>query len=336
MSRPRSICTVFLFTLALSLASVAGAQQQPSSRPVIDATPAQARYPSKPIRFVVGFAAGGSTDMISRILGTRMSEILGQPITTENKPGADSLIACELVARAEPDGHTILITSGSHTINPAVYPDMKIDPLRDFSPISLIVDGPQFLIVNPAVPIHSVEELIAFAKKNPGSVNYATSASTTFLQMALFKSMAGIEMTSIPYKGAAPAVMSVLSNETQLAITGIINSISQVKANKVRVLAVTSEKRFPMFPDIPTVSEKSVPGYVASVWYGMFAPANVPPKIIATLSSTLHRVLREPDVQTQLLELGVDIVTNTPEEFATFLQKDLDKWAKVAKESGTK
>ena len=274
--------------------------------------------------------------MISRILGKRMSEILGQPITTENKPGADSLIACELVARAEPDGHTILITSGSHTINPAVYPDIKIDPLKDFSPISLIVDGPQFLIVNPAVPIHSVDELIAFAKKNPGSLNYATSASTTFLQMALFRSMAGIEMTSIPYKGAAPAVMSILANETQVAITGIINSISQVKANKVRVLAVTSEKRFPMFPDIPTVSEKSVPGYVASVWYGMFAPANVPPKIIATLSSTLHRVLREPDVQTQLLELGVDIVTNTPEEFAAFLQQDLDKWAKVAKESGTK
>ena len=297
---------------------------------------AQAGYPNKPIRFVVGFAPGGSTDMISRILGKRMSEILGQPITTENKPGADSMIASEFVARADPDGSTILITSGSHTINPAVYPNLKLDPIKDFAPVSLIVDGPQFLLVNPAVPIHSVDELIAYAKKNPGSLNYATSASTTFLQMALFQSMAGITMTSIPYKGAAPAVASVLANETQVAITGIINSISQVKADKVRVLAVTSEKRFPLFPDVPTVTEKSVPGYVASVWYGMFAPAKTPAKVIATLSSTLHRVLREPDIQTQLLNLGVDIVTNTPEEFIEFLQKDLDKWARVAKQSGTK
>ena len=297
---------------------------------------AQANYPNKPIRFVVGFAAGGSTDMISRILGKRMSELLGQPITTENKPGADSMIASEFVAKADPDGSTILITSGSHTINPAIYPNLKLDPIKDFSPVSLIVDGPQFLIVHPSVPIHSVEELIAFAKKNPGSLNYATSASTTFLQMALFQSMAGISMTSIPYKGAAPAVASVLANETQIAITGIINSISQVKANKVRVLAVTSEKRFPMFPDIPTVTEKSVPDYVASVWYGMFAPAKTPAKVIATLSSTLHQVLREPDIEAQLLNLGVYIVTNTPEAFIEFLQKDLDKWARVAKLSGTK
>ena len=297
---------------------------------------AQTQYPNKAIRFVVGFAPGGSTDMISRILGKRMSEILGQPITTENRPGADSLIASELVAKSDPDGYTILINSGSHTINPSVYPNLKFDPIKDFSPISLIVDGPQFLLVHPSVPIYSVEELLAFAKKNPGRLNYATSASTTFLQMALFQSMAGIEMTSIPYKGAAPAMGSLLANETQVSITGIINSISQVKADKVRVLAVTSEKRFPMFPDIVTVSEKSVPGYVASVWYGMFAAAKTPPQVIATLSSTLHRVLLEPDIKTQLLNLGVDIVTNTPDEFLEFLQKDLDKWAKVAKESGAK
>ena len=205
---------------------------------------AQPNYPNKPIRFVVGFAAGGSTDVIARMLGRRMSEIFGQTIVTDNRPGADSLIATELVAQAQPDGYTILIASGSHSINPVVYPDSKLDPVKDFTPISLLTDGPNFLVVHPSVPVQNVQELLALAKKNPGKLNYASSASTTFLQTELFKSMAGINMTSIPYKGAAPAVLALLAGEAQVQITGIINMINHHKSGKVRALAVTSARRY--------------------------------------------------------------------------------------------
>jgi tripartite-type tricarboxylate transporter receptor subunit TctC len=297
---------------------------------------AQSNYPNKPIRFVVGFAAGGSTDVIARMLGRRMSEILGQPIVTDNRPGADSLIATQQVAQAEPDGYTILVASGSHSINPSVYPDSKLDPVKDFTPISLLTDGPNFLVVHPSVPVQNVKELLALARKNPGKLNYASSASTTFLQTELFKSMAGVNITSIPYKGAAPAVLALIAGEADVQITGIINIINHVKAGKARALAVTSAQRYSLVPDVPTVSESGVPGYTSSVWYGMLAPARIPPTVVQLLSTTSHKVMQEPAIRTQLLSLGQEVMLNTPEEFVRFIQEDGEKWAKVVRESGVK
>ena len=297
---------------------------------------AQSNYPNKSIRFVVGFAAGGSTDVIARMLGQRMSEIFGQTVVTDNRPGADSLIATQLVAQAEPDGYTILIASGSHSINPSVYPDSKLDPVKDFTPISLLTDGPNFLVVHPSVPVHNVRELVALAKKSPGKLNYASSASTTFLQTELFKSMAGVNITSIPYKGAAPAVLALIAGEADVQITGIINIITHVKSGKARALAVTSAQRYSLVPDIPTVSESGVPGYTSSVWYGMLAPARIPSSVVRLLNTTSHKGMQEPAVKTQLLNLGQELMLNTPEEFIRFIQEDREKWAKVVRESGAK
>ena len=300
------------------------------------AVSAQSSYPNKPIRFMVGFAAGGSTDVIARMLGQRMTEIFGQTVVTDNRPGADSLIATQLVAQAEPDGYTILIASGSHSINPSVYPDSKLDPVKDFTPISLLTDGPNFLVVHPSVPVQNVKELLAMAKQNPGKLNYASSASTTFLQTELFKSMAGINLTSIPYKGAAPAALALIAGESQVQITGIINIINHVKAGKARALAVTSAQRYSLVPDIPTVSESGVPGYTSSVWYGMLGPARIPSRVVQLLNTTTHKIMQEPAIKTQLLNLGQELMLDTPEEFVRYIQEDREKWAKVVKESGAK
>jgi len=297
---------------------------------------AQSNYPNKPIRFVVGFSAGGSTDVIARILSRRMSEVLGQNIIIDNKPGADSLIGSKLVAQSEADGYTILIASGSHSINPSLYPQDKLDPIKDFTPIGVIGDGPNFLVVHPSVPATNVEELIALAKKNPGKLNYAASASTTFLQTELFKNMAGIDITSIPYKGSGPAVPALLANEVQVSVSSIVTLIQHVKAGKVRALAVTSAKRSSLAPDVPTVTEKGLPGYVASTWYGMLAPANTPAPIVKLLNSTLNKVMEEPSIKTQLLNQGLEPTPTTPEEFIKFIQEDREKWAKVVQANAAK
>jgi len=297
---------------------------------------AQTKYPTKPITFVVGFSPGGPTDVIARVLGRAMSESLGQPIVVENRAGADSLIATTHVAQAEPDGHTILIASGSHSINASLYPNGKVDPVRDFAPISLIGDAANFLVVHPSVPAKDVEDLIVLAKKNPGKLNYASSASTTFLQTELFKSMAGVDMVSIPYKGSGPAVPALLTNEVQVSISSIVTLLQHVKAGTARALAVTSAKRSSLVPEIPTVTEKGLPGYVASTWYGMLAPAKTPPAVVQLLNNTLQKVLLDPAVKTQLLAQGLEPVTNTPQDFSRFIKEDQMKWAKVVKDSGAK
>ena len=296
----------------------------------------QTAYPAKPIKFVVGFAPGGPTDVISRILGKRFSEVLNQPVLIDNKPGADSLIASKLVSQAESDGYTVLIASGSHTINPSLYPETKLDPIKDFSPIGLIGDSPNFLVVNPAVPVSSVEELIAYAKKNPGVLNYASSASTIYLQTELFKSMANVNMTSIPYKGAGLALTSLLANEVQVSISSIVTLIQHVKSGKVRALAVTSLKRSSLAPEIPTVNEKGLPGYAASTWYGMLTSPGVPLPVVNKLNSTLNKILEEGEIKTQLLAQGLEPMPTSTGEFNKFISEDKDKWAKVVKDSNAK
>lgn len=290
---------------------------------------AQTPYPNRPIRFVLGFAPAGPTDILARVLSKRLSEVLGQPIIIDNRPGADSLIATKAVAQSVPDGYTLLIASGSHAINPSLYPEDKTDPVKEFSAIGIIGDSPNFLVVNAAVPVRSVTELIDMARKNPGKLNYASTASTTHLQTELFNSMAGIDIVSIPYKGFGPAVPALLSNEVQIAVSSVVSLLPHVKSGKLIALAVTSAKRSSLAPDVPTVTEKGLPGYVASTWYGMLAPANTPVAIVRQLNSTLNRVMAEPEVRTQLLNLGLEPMPTTPDEFTRFIQEDRDKWAKL-------
>jgi tripartite-type tricarboxylate transporter receptor subunit TctC len=297
---------------------------------------AQNSYPNKALHFVVGFAPGGPTDVISRILAKRFSEVLGQAVIVDNKPGADSLIATKIVSQSEPDGLSLLIASGSHSINPSLYPDSKMDPVKDFTPIGLIGDSSNFLVVNPQVPVNTVEELIAYAKKNPGKLNYASSASTIYLQTELFKSMANVDMTPIPYKGAGIALTALLGNEVQVSISSIVTLTQHVKSGKVRALAVTSAKRSALAPDVPTVTEKSLPGYVASTWYGILTAPGTPSHIVKTLNTTLNQVLLEPEVKSQLLGQGLEPITTTPEEFTKFIADDQVKWAKVVRDSHPK
>lgn len=293
-------------------------------------------YPNKPIRFLVGFGAGGPTDVIARILGNAMSQSLGQPIVVENRPGADSLIATQAVARSAPDGYTILIASGSHSINASLYPETKVDPVKDFSHVGMIGDAANFLVVHPTVPANTAEEFVKLLRDNPGKYNSGTTASTTFLATQLFQTMAGVDTQNIPYKGAGPGTLALVGGEIQMSITSLVGMLPQVKAGKVKALAVTSASRSPLAPDVPTLTEKALPGYIASTWYGMFAPAGTPPDIVNLLNTTLNKVMDNPDIKKQLQEQGMVTVSMSPVELQKFVAEDTVKWAKVVEQSKKK
>ncbi len=290
-------------------------------------------YPNKPIRFLVGFGAGGSTDVTARILGNAMSKILGQPIIIENRPGADSLIATQAVARSAPDGYTILVASGSHSINASLYPDTKVDPVKDFTHIGMIGDAANFLVVHPSVPAKTAEEFLKLLRDNPGKYNSGTTASTTLLATQLFQSMSGVNTQNIPYKGAGPGTLALVGGEIQMSITSLVGMLPQVKAGKVKALAVTSAVRSPLVPEVPTLTEKALPGYVASTWYAMFAPAGTPTPIVNLLNKTLNTVLKDPQVNKQLVEQGMVTEVMTPAQLEKFVAQDQVKWAKVVAES---
>lgn len=290
-------------------------------------------YPNKPIRFLVGFGAGGPTDVIARILGNAMSQSLGQPIVVENRPGADSLIATQAVARSAPDGYTLLIASGSHSINASLYPETKVDPVKDFAHVGMIGDAANFLVVHPAVPAKNAEEFVKLLRDNPGKYNSGTTASTTFLATQLFQTMAGVDTQNIPYKGAGPGTLALVGGEIQMSITSLVGMLPQVKAGKVKALAVTSANRSPLAPDVPTLTEKALPGYVASTWYGMFAPAGTPPDIVDLLNRTLNKVMENPDIKKQLQEQGMVTVAMSPAALEKFVAEDTVKWAKVVEQS---
>jgi tripartite-type tricarboxylate transporter receptor subunit TctC len=286
-------------------------------------------YPNKPIRFLVGFGAGGSTDVTARILGNAMSKILGQPIIIENRPGADSLIATQAVARSAPDGYTILVASGSHSINASLYPETKVDPVKDFTHIGMIGDAANFLVVHPSVPANTAEEFLKLLRDNPGKYNSGTTASTTLLATQLFQTMSGVNTQNIPYKGAGPGTLALVGGEIQMSITSLVGMLPQVKAGKVKALAVTSAVRSPLVPEVPTLTEKALPGYVASTWYAMFAPAGTPAPIVDLLNKTLNTVLKDPQVNKQLVEQGMVTEVMTPAQLEKFVAQDQVKWAKV-------
>ena len=310
---------------AFALAAIAGAQ-----------APA---YPTKPIRLVVPFPAGGATDILAREVAKHLTDAWGQSVVVDNRPGAGGNIGSELVAKAAPDGYTLEMgTVGTHAINASLYSKMPYDHVRDFVPVILVAGVPNVLEVNPALPVNSVQELIAYAKANPGKLNFASSGSGTSIHLSgeLFKVMAGVQMTHVPYKGSAPALQDLLGGQVQLMFDNLPPSLPQIKAGKLRALAVTSAGRAPALPDTPTVAEAGLPGFEASSWFGVLAPAGTPPEIVNKLNAEIAKWLASPGAKEKLANVGANIAGGTPEDFARHIQAETAKWAKVVKESGAK
>lgn len=298
-----------------------------------------ASYPSKAIRVVVPFAAAGTTDIVARAVGAEMTKAWGQSVLVENRPGAGGNLGSDIVAKAPPDGYTLLVGAVSpQAINVSLYPDIPYNVMRDFEHITLLAAVPNVLEVHPSVPVRTVKEFIEYAKARPGQLSYASSGSGTSIHLSaeLFKSMTGIEMVHVPYKGSAPAVTDLLAGRVQLMFDNLPSSLQQIRAGKLRALAVTSAKRTSTLPEVPTIAEAGLPGYEATSWFGMHAPAKTPKDIITKIHGTVSRALKSPEMHDRLTSQGADPVGNTPEEFSAFVQAEIQKWAKVVKASGAK
>ena len=299
---------------------------------------AQDKWPSKPITYVVPFPAGGTTDILARLIGQKLGPALGTTVIIDNRPGAGGNIGSELVARAAPDGYTIMGgTISSHSINASLY-KLSYDPLKSFAPITLIGTNANVLVVNPASPVHSVKELIAAAKAKPGSLSFASAGNGTsqHLSAELFKTMTGIDMVHIPYKGSAPAIQDVIGGQVPLMFDTTVVAGPFIQSGKVRPLAVTSAKRVPTLPDVPTMAEAGVPGYEVVSWQAMFAPAGTPPAVVQRLQTEVAAILKQPDVQERLAKLGVDPSGMAPQQLAEFQAAEIAKWAKVVKAANVK
>jgi tripartite-type tricarboxylate transporter receptor subunit TctC len=298
---------------------------------------AQEAYPSKPIRIVVGYSAGGGNDIIVRVMQPEMQKGLGQPVVVENKPGAQSIIAAELVAKAPADGYTILMgPSGPMTINPATYSKLPYDPVRDFAPISMICSFPLVFVVDPKLPVKNVKELIEYAKANPGQANYASSAGIFQIATEMFKQRTGTKIEMIPYKGSGESVQAVASSQVMMTIVDPAPVTGPLKSGTVRGLAVTSAKRHPRWPDLPTMAEAGVPDMEVPVWTAFFAPAKTPPAVIARLQKEIARVVHTPEVKERFDAMGLTPEGGTPQELARVVGRDIEKWTAVAKAANIK
>ena len=295
-------------------------------------------YPTKPVTIVVPFSPGGATDIMSRLLAERLNKRLGQPVIVENKPGAGTMIASEYVAKAAPDGYTLLLAASSLGIAPSLYSKVNYDPIKDFTPVSQVASVVHVLVVHPSIPAKNVSELVTWLKANPTKANYGSvgAGTSTHLEAELFNSVAGVKMEHIPYKGSAPALTDMIGGQLQVMFDAYASSGPFIKDGKVRLLAVTTAQRSKSLPDTPTVAESGLPGYEAMPWLGLVAPAKTPASAVNKLYAELHEVLKEPEVQEKFRSLGLDIIGSKPEEFAAFLKKDIVKWAKVVKDSGAK
>ena len=293
-------------------------------------------YPSKPIHIVVAFAPGGIADFAARSVSPRLAEALGVPVVVENKAGAGGIIGAELVAKSAPDGYTLLVTSISHTINPAVVKSLPFDTQRDFAPVMLIADAPNILVLHPSVPATTVAELVELAKKRPGELNYASSGigTSTHLCGELFKSMTGVELQHVPYKGGGPAVADLLGGQVQLMFATLPTVLEHVRAGKLRALGVTGAQRFAGAADIPTLAEAGLPGYAVSGWSGMFAPARTPRAAIERVAMETARILSDPALKERFVAQGAEPAVKMPDEFAGFVEAEMRKWRQVAAASG--
>jgi tripartite-type tricarboxylate transporter receptor subunit TctC len=300
---------------------------------------ALAQYPNKPIRVVVPFPAGGTTDILARAAGQKMSEAWGQPVIIDNRPGAGGNIGAELVAKSPNDGYTLLMgTVGTHAINASLYSKMPYDHVKDFVPIVLVAGVPNVLVVHPSVPVNSVQELIAYGKANPGKLNFASSGSGTSIHLAgeLFKVSTGVTMQHVPYKGSAPAVSDLLGGQVQLMFDNLPSALPHIKGGKLKALAVTSASRAPALPDVPTIAEAGVPGFEASSWFGLLAPAGTSRDIVTKVNSEVAKWVASPDAKEKLTAAGANVAGGSPEDFAKHIAAETSKWAKVVKESGAK
>ena len=307
----------------------------------LSATAAQAQaYPARPIRFVVPYAPGGPLDLIARAIGQKLTEATGQAVVVDNKPGAGGNIGADIVAKAAPDGYTIVMGAvATHAINPTLYPKIPYDPVKDFTPVAMVAVVPNVLVVNPALPVKSVKELIDFAKARPSYLNFASGStgSTGHLAGELFNALAGVQMVHIPYKGGAPAMADLLAGQVQLMFDNLANALPQVKAGKLRALAVTTAQRSAFAPDLPTLAEAGVPGFDLTTWFGIFLPGNAPRDIVLRLNTEINKALNAPDMKDRLEKMGAEPpANNTPERFAAFIKVEFDKYARVIKASGAK
>jgi tripartite-type tricarboxylate transporter receptor subunit TctC len=315
----RVLCTV----MALALASAAGV------------TLSQA-YPTKPIRLVVPFAPGGPADIQARLIGPKLTEAWGQPVVVENRPGGNTIIATELTARADPDGHLVQVISAGFAINVSLYAKLPYDSLRDFAPVTQLTSGPAIVVVHPSLPARSVKELVELARSRPGQLTYASAGLPSQLAVELFKVMTGTDMVHVPYKGAAPAMIDLMAGHVQVSFPTISGGLPHARSGRLRALATTGAKRSQAAPDLPTMIEAGVPGYVAVNWFGTAVPAKTPPAVVSKLSQEIARVLRLPDVGERLLSQGMEPTTSTPAEFSAYIRSEMTKWAKVVKASGAK
>jgi tripartite-type tricarboxylate transporter receptor subunit TctC len=313
-----------LFALALAFSAGAGAQSG---------------FPSKPIRILVGFAPGGNTDVVARVTAARMQDLLGQPVVVENKAGAGGVVATEFTAKAAPDGYTLLMSSlGPHTVSPSLIKNIGFDPVTDLAPVSNVAVNALLLMVNPALPVKSVPELITYAKANPGKLNFGSSGvgATTHLSGELFNNMAGVKMVHVAFKGGPPAIAALLAGDLQLMFANLSDALPQVKSGKLRGIAVTTAKRVAQVPDLPSVAEAGLPGFDVAPWNGLVAPGKTPPEIIAKLSETIQKIAREQAFRDKMFEIGSEPLGDTPEHYAATIKADIARWSKIVREAGIK
>ena len=297
-------------------------------------------YPSNPVTIVVPFAAGGTTDILARIVGQALTTELGQSVIVDNRAGAGGNIGASMAAKSPADGYTLFMgTVGTHAINvinASLYKKMPFDPIKDFAPLTRRANVPDLLVANPAQPYKTVKELIAYAKANPGKVNFGSSGNGSSIHLSgqLFKTLAKVDMVHVPYKGSAPAVTDLLGNQIGIMFDNMPSAIQHVRSGKLVPIAVTTAKRSPELPNVPTIAEAGVPGYEATSWFGMFAPAGTPAPVLAKLNTALVKVLNQAEVKKKINEQDAETYSETPEQFAAFIQAESVKWGKVVKESG--
>ena len=297
-------------------------------------TLAQDAFPNKPVRIVVPYPPGGASDVTARLLGQKLSELWNQPVVIDNRPGANGILALEYVAKQAPDGSTLLMANlGPNAINAAVYSKLPYDSIKDFAPITFTTLVPQVLVVNPALPVKNLKELLDLARATPGKLNYGTggNGSANHLAVELMANMGGVSLTAVPYKGDAPAMTDAMSGQVAMTLPTVVAALPNIKAGKLRAIAVTTQTRVASLPDVPTMQEAGLAAYESSSWGGVMAPGGTPPAIVNKINTDIVRVLRMPDIQEKLAGLGATVVAQGPAEFATFLQSEIKKWDGVAK-----
>ena len=330
-ARRRSLTAALAATLAVPFAA-ASALRAPDAH-------AQTPFPARPARLVVPFPPGGSLDNVGRLLAQKLSEAWGQQVVVENRPGAGGNVGADAVAKSPPDGYTVVMGAlSTHAVNPSLYPSMPYDAVRDFAPLSLVAVTPNVLIVNAASPVASVRDLVALAKASPGKVNFGSGSNGSAGHLAgeLFKVDTGTDIAHIPYKGGAPALQARIAGDTQFMFDNLANAMAQVKGGRVRAIAVTTAQRSKLAPELPTMAESGMPGFDISTWFGLLAPAGTPPDVVARWNAGIVAALNAPDVREKMIAQGADPSPTTPAEFAAFIAKERDKYARIVKMSGAK